>query len=173
MTIRLSEILLTALIHQLQAMAGQLEKGVAHAVDDGASLLAARLAPDMHPLATQIKFSCGQATDAVARLLGQAISVTPDVTDMASARALIAETMAGLQRIDPAALDAATDRTIALDLPNGMAFDLAGRDYVRDWVMPQFHFHTAMVYALLRNQGVAIGKADLVPYMMAHARRPA
>ena len=85
----------------------------------------------------------------------------------------MADTVAGLQAIDPGAVDAATDRTIALDLPNGMAFDLSGRDYVRDWVLPQFHFHTAMAYAILRNQGVAVGKADLVPYMMAHARRPA
>lgn len=173
MTIQLSDFLLPALIHQLQAMAGQLDKGVAQSSDDGAALLEARLAPDMHPLATQIKFSCSQATDSVARLLGQPISVTPDVTDLASARSLIASTIAGLEQVDSAALDAATDRPIALDLPNGMAFDLAGRDYVRDWVIPQFHFHTAMAYAILRHQGVPVGKADLVPYMVAHARRPA
>ncbi len=172
MTVKLSTLLLPALTHQLQAMANQLEKGVAATSDGGAALLAARLAPDMFPLAAQIKTSCGQATDAIAHLMGQPSSVTPDVTDMASARTLIADTLAGLGKADADAIDAAIDRTVPLDLPNGMAFDMSGHDYVRDWVLPQFHFHTAMAYAILRNQGVEIGKVDLLPYMMAHARRP-
>jgi hypothetical protein len=92
---------------------------------------------------------------------------------MASARTLIADTLAGLAKADAEAIDAAADQTVSLDLPNGMAFDMSGQDFVRDWVLPQLHFHTAMAYAILRNQGVEIGKIDLLPYMMAHARRPA
>lgn len=173
MTIKLSTLLLPALKHQLQAMSAQLEKGVAASSDEGAALLEARLAPDMFPLAAQIKTSCGQSTDAIARLMGQPNSATPDVTDMASARTLIADTLAGLAKADAEAIDAAADQTVSLDLPNGMAFDMSGQDFVRDWVLPQLHFHTAMAYAILRNQGVEIGKIDLLPYMMAHARRPA
>ena len=167
----LSDLIVPALINQLKAMAGQLDKGVSQAGDDGAALLAARLAPDMHPLATQIKFSCGQAADAILRLNGKPLSETPEVTDMASAKALIASTIADLEAADRGAIDAAADRTVALDLPNGMAFDLPGAAYVRDWVLPQFHFHTAMAYAILRNQGVPIGKADLVPHMFAWFRK--
>lgn len=169
----LHNLLVPALIHQLQAMQIQLDKGVAHAGDDGAALLEARLAPDMYPLATQVKFACGLAADAVLKLLGKPISQTADVTDMAGARALIAATIADVGGVDAAAIDAAADRMLAMELPNGMAFDLNGHDYVRDWVLPQFHFHTAMAYAILRNQGVPIGKAELVPHMVAHARRPA
>lgn len=167
----LSELVIPALVNQLKAMAGQLDKGVAHAGDDGAALLSARLAPDMHPLSTQIKFSCGQATDTVLRLTGKALSETPEVTDMTSAKALIAETIAGLEAADTAAIDAASETIVSLDLPNGMAFDLPGAAYVRDWALPQFHFHTAMAYAILRNQGVPIGKADLVPHMFAWFRK--
>jgi uncharacterized protein len=170
MTIKLSALIIPAFVNQLLAMASQLEKGAAHSGDD-AALLSARLATDMHPLSWQIKTSCGQAIDAVGKLLGNPVSVTPDVTDMASARALVAATVAGLRAADGAALDAAADKPVALDLPNGMAFDLDGFAYVRDWALPQFHFHTAMVYAILRNQGAAIGKIDLLPYMMAHARK--
>jgi uncharacterized protein len=173
MTVQLSELLIPAFINQLQAMGNQLDKGVAHAGDDGAALLTARLASDMHPLAWQIKTSCGQAADAVRKILGQPNSVTPEVTDVARAKALIAATIADLRAADAGALDAAADKAIALDLPNGMAFDMSGRAYARDWALPQFHFHTSMVYAILRNQGVAIGKADLLPHMMAYARKPA
>jgi uncharacterized protein len=169
----LNDLIVPALVNQLKAMAGQLDKGVAHAGDGGAALLEARLAPDMHPLSTQIKFSCGQAADTVLRLLGEPLSTTPDVGDMAGAKALIAETIAQIGAADGAAIDAASDRTISLDLPNGMAFDLPGAAYVRDWALPQFHFHTAMAYAILRNQGVPIGKADLVPHMFAWLRKPA
>jgi uncharacterized protein len=171
MTMTLSDLIIPAFINQLKAMGSQIDKGVAHAGDDGAALLDARLAPDMHPLGWQVKTSCGQATDAVAKLLGQPNSVTPDVTDVASAKALIAETIAGLRATDADALNAAASKPVALDLPNGMAFDMSGSEYARDWALPQFHFHTAMVYAILRNQGVAIGKADLLPYMMAYARK--
>ena len=167
----LSTLLLPTLINQLQALAGQLDKGVAHA-GGGDALLSARLAPDMHPLSMQIKFSCGQAIDAVARVLGQPISATPEVGTMAEAKALIAATVVHLRAIDAAAIDAAAPNSVAINLPNGMAFDLSSSDYIRDWALPQFHFHTAMAYALLRHSGVAVGKADLLPHMVAHARKP-
>jgi uncharacterized protein len=172
MTMTLSTLIIPAFINQLQAMGSQLEKGVAHTGDDGTALLAARLAPDMLPLSSQIKIACAQSVDAVARLLGQPVSVTPEVESLADAKALIADTIAGLRAADTTAIDAAADKALALDLPNGMAFDLSGADYVRDWALPQFHFHTSMAYAILRQQGVAIGKADLLPHMMAHARKP-
>ncbi len=172
MSMTLSKLIIPAFTHQVQAMSAQLDKGVAHAGDEGSSLLAARLAPDMLPLSSQIKIACGQAVDAVRKLLGQPAKPTPEIGTLADAKALIAATLAELNAANAADIDAAADIMLAIDLPNGMAFDLSGADYVRDWALPQFHFHTSMAYAILRHQGVAIGKIDLLPHMLAHARKP-
>lgn len=173
MTLTLSSLILPTFAQQLRALSGQLDKGIAHAGDGADALMQTRLAPDMHPLGTQIKFSCAQVADPVARLLGQPITVTPDVETAAQAKALIGATLERLRAADAASIDANSDTVIHLDLPNGMAFDLTGADYARDWALPQFYFHVSIAYALLRQAGAPIGKADLVPHMMAHFRRPA
>lgn len=59
---------------------------------------------------------------------------------------------------------------VALELPNGMAFDMTVEQYARDWALPQFYFHAVTAYAILRHHHVAIGKADYVPHMFAYLR---
>lgn len=49
-------------------------------------------------------------------------------------------------------------------------FDMTGEQYARDWALPQFYFHIVIAYAILRNQGIQIGKADYVPHMFAYLR---
>jgi len=68
------------------------------------------------------------------------------------------------------ALDAGGDLAITIELPGGMTFDMAGEQYARDWALPQFYFHVVTAYAILRQQGVAIGKAEYVPHMFAYLR---
>lgn len=60
---------------------------------------------------------------------------------------------------------------ISLDVPNGKIFEMTGSEYVRDWVLPQLYFHTSAAYAILRDRGVELGKADLVPHMFAYGER--
>ena len=55
-------------------------------------------------------------------------------------------------------------------LPNGMRFVMMAEEYIRDWTMPNFYFHTTMAYALLRHNGLAIGKADFLPHMVRYAQ---
>ena len=55
-------------------------------------------------------------------------------------------------------------------LPNGMTFDLTPGQFARDWALGQFTFHVMAAYAILRKEGVAIGKADYVPHMFAYLR---
>lgn len=59
---------------------------------------------------------------------------------------------------------------IAHDLPTGMIFDLTAEQYARDWALPQFYFHVMIAYAILRSEGVELGKADYVAHMFAHLR---
>jgi len=136
----------------------------------GDDLLTARLTDDMFPLATQIRFTCDQAVTALKRLTGLTFAgMEADDTTFAAARQRIAATRAWINAIDPAAVgeDAAP---VEFDLPNGMAFAMTALEYARDWAVPQFYFHLMAAYAILRNQGVPLGKADYVPFMMRYLK---
>lgn len=166
----LSQILLPTSIQMLEAFAGMLKKAANHDESETA-MMALRLAPDMHALTSQIAFTCVQPQQALARLTGGTQPDMPTVTSFAEAQALIAATIAQLKAADPAAIDAAAAQSITMNLPNGMTFVLDGAEYVRDWTLPQFYFHLTTAYALLRQAGVSLGKADLVPHMARYAPR--
>jgi len=177
-----SDLLVPSYLQMLGALAAWLDKAAAQLAGDGDRLMAARLAPDMFPLATQVRFACVQAQEGMCRLRGEPFprSVTTlldegrDAGDrpggIAAAQARIAETLAmvtaaaqNMAAIDPAA-------PIAHALPQGMVFDLTAEQYVRDWALPQFYFHLMAAYAILRAEGVALGKADYVAHMFAYLR---
>ncbi|APZ99052.1 hypothetical protein BWQ93_11530 [Sphingopyxis sp. QXT-31] len=158
----------------LRALSAQLDKALAWGAENGVGELqfvAARLAPDMFPLASQVRFSCLQAIQAPTRLGATgAPAFAEDATDFAGLQAQIAETLAWLDTVDAAAIDADPGRAVGFDLPNGMAFDMTAATYVRDWAQPQFYFHLVAAYGILRHMGVPLGKADYVSYMMAYLR---
>ena len=62
------------------------------------------------------------------------------------------------------------DTPIAHLLPAGMVFDLTAEQYVRDWALPQFYFHVMIAYAILRAEGVDLGKTDYVAHMLRFLR---
>ncbi len=163
-----------AYINALGALSGQLDKARVWGADNGedeARLMAAQLAPDMFPLSTQIRFSCNQALQSMTRLgAAGAPELAEDASDFAGMKAQIATTSDFLSALDPATLDSDATRTVSFDLPNGMAFDLSAADYVRDWALPQFYFHIMAAYAVMRQAGVPLGKADFASYMMRHLR---
>lgn len=181
----LSELLVPTFTHMLKALKGWLDKAETHCAATGAgndALLLARLAPDMYPLATQIRFTCFQAQEPVYRLQGQALpepllairkqgsNAGEQPGTWAEARACVTDTIAFLEGLDASLLDATPDLPLALDLPNGMIFDLTRDQYARDWSLPQFYFHLNTAYAILRHHGVPLGKADYVSYMRAYIR---
>ena len=146
----------------------------AEAHEKGEALLQARLAEDMFPLHTQIRFTIDQVRVALDRLgnLGLA-SDDSDIITFAEAHARIAAARELVANTDPASWPASGD-VVEFTLPNGMAFAMQAHEYMRDWTMPNFYFHTSMVYALLRHNGLAIGKGDLIPHMMRYiAKAPA
>ncbi len=155
----------------LATVDGLLAKAEAH--EKGEALLQASLAEDMHPLATQIRFVCNMPGEAMVRLAGlDFTSSDDDPATLAESRARIAatrEAIAAWEEQDFVADDAAVE----LVLPNGMTFDLSAAEYVRDWSIAQFYFHVTTAYAILRKEGLAIGKIDYVPYMLRYMRQPA
>jgi len=158
----------------LRALSAQLDKALAWGAENDVGelqLIVARLAPDMFPLASQIRFSCLQAIQPPTRLgVTGAPTLTDDAADFAGLQAQIAATLAWLDTVDAATFDADPDRPVSFDLPNGMAFDMTALTYVRDWAQPQFYFHLVAAYSILRHMGVPLGKADYVGYMMAYLR---
>ncbi|MGH1342491.1 MAG: DUF1993 family protein [Nannocystales bacterium] len=154
----------------LEALLQQLDKADAHAEAKGFAfeiLLQARLAPDMHPLASQLRFTCMQATDAWSRVTGSEIPDTPEVNSLEAARALIVENVA---RLRSATRGIPGETAVELRLSDGAIFDLSLDEFIRSWALPQFYFHLNIAYAILRHNGVAIGKADYVPHIFQFAR---
>lgn len=182
----LSDLLVPTYVQMLGTLSKWLDK--AQAQRSGAeaeALLAARLTPDMFPLATQVRFACRQALEGISRLQERDFSPLCETLvaegrnageqpgSIADAQARIAETLAEVEQaaargiaIDPAA-------PIAHALPAGMTFDLTAVQYARDWTLPQFYFHVITAYAILRASGIELGKADYVSHMLPYLRPPA
>ncbi len=177
----LTNLLVPTYRQMLKTLSGWLDKAQAREGECEA-LLSARLAPDMFPLATQVRFACVQAQEAICRLRGEAFPASVEVLlnegrnarehpgSLADARARIDETVALLDGLAPDALDGDPERPIAHALPMGMVFDLTAEQYARDWTLPQFYFHVMTAYAILRSEGVELGKADYVPHMFGYLR---
>ena len=178
----LTNLLLPTYRQMLRTLAGLLAKAQADMPARAEALLSARLADDMLPLAAQIRFALFQAQEAVFRLRGAPV---PEWLTAIAAEGRAAETMTGsmadaIGLIDAAlsfldgltgdVLDDGASRAITIVLPGGLIFDMTGADYARDWALPQFYFHVVTAYAILRHEGVAIGKAEYVPHMFAYLR---
>jgi hypothetical protein len=182
-TMTLPDILLPSYGAMLKLLSAWLAKAEAQMPDGRAqALLSARLAPDMFPLSTQIRFACVQAQEGVFRLRGEDFPASVELLlnegrnaaeqpgSIANARARIDETIAIVEAGASDLRDVEPAGPIAHGLSNGMVFDLTAEQYVRDWALPQFYFHLMTAYAILRAEGVGLGKADYVAHMFAFLR---
>jgi hypothetical protein len=182
----LTNLLVPTYVQMLEALSGWLKKAAATMpADEAEALLTARLAPDMFPLATQVRFACVQAREATHRLTGtdfpaaitelldEGRNAAEQPGSIADAQARIAETIALLQGLAPDALDMAPEQPVAHALANGMVFDLTAEQYARDWALGQFYFHVMTAYAILRSHKVALGKGDYIPHMLPFLRASA
>jgi hypothetical protein len=181
--ITLKDILVPTYVQMLGALSDWLGKAQESRPGDRAQeLLSARLAPDMFPLSTQICFACVQAQEGIFRLRQEAFPSSIELLldegrnaaehpgSIADARTRIAATISIIVAAAADAPDLAPTTLIAHALPQGMTFDLTAEQYVRDWALPQFYFHVMTAYAILRAQGVELGKADYVAHMFAYLR---
>ena len=137
-----------------------------------AVLVDAKLAEDMFPLETQFRIAINQVLLALGRVWSMDIPLdeTP-YGSFATVRERLAECRAKVAEAkdrDAAAADSKVDYT----LPNNMRFVMTSEEYIRDWMMPNFYFHAATAYGLLRREGLEIGKRDFLPFMMRYARPP-
>jgi hypothetical protein len=138
-------------------------KAEAHAAANGVDLqtyVDARLAPDMASLVGQVQLATDAAKGGAARLAGVTPPSFPDTeTAWAELKARIEKTIAFLETIKREQVDGGEDRTVELPLP-GRTLTFTARDFLFQFSLPNFHFHVVTAYALLRAQGVPLGKVD-------------
>ena len=149
----------------LRNVSALLDKAVADAATrafEPSVLLGSRLYPDMFPLLKQVQLACDFAKGASARLAGVPVPAFPDEeTTVDELKARIERVVAFVESVPAAAVDAGADRDITIKLRD-RSLELKGIDYLNQMAMPNFYFHLTTVYAILRHNGVPIGKRDFV-----------
>jgi hypothetical protein len=124
-------------------------------------LLSARLAPDQYPLVRQVQSACDSAKAGAARLAGKEPPKHPDTeTTVDELRARLRTVIAYLETFKAEDFAGAAERRIDLPFMEGKA--ILGHDYVVELMMPNFYFHLTHAYAILRHNGVDVGKMDFI-----------
>lgn len=128
---------------------------------DTAVLMQARLAPDMFPFARQVQSTCDNAKAVFARLAGKEAPSFPDVeTTFPQLQERIKKTIAFLDTFENGDLADVAEKRISSTRWNGKT--MSGADYMVQYGIPNFYFHAATAYLILRHNGVDVGKLDFL-----------
>jgi hypothetical protein len=126
-------------------------------------LLTARLAPDMLPFTRQIQLTCDFAKNAAARVGGGENPKFPDEEkSFDELKDRIARTLAFVASVDPAALDAGLARDVTFPRGPSATQTMTGEAYLTRFAVPNFYFHATTAYAILRENGIIVGKLDFL-----------
>ena len=151
-------------------LAAWLDKAEAHAQAkkfDTSVYLAARLAPDMLPFTKQIQIACDAAKFGVARLAGvEAPKFEDNEASLAELRERIRKTLEFVRSVPVAAIEGTDDKDITVPRRDGNIV-LKGEFYLKHYVQPNLYFHVVTAYALLRHNGVDLGKSDYLGALQA------
>ncbi|MCB9736459.1 MAG: DUF1993 domain-containing protein [Deltaproteobacteria bacterium] len=150
--------------HMLGNLQGWLDKAKAEAERKGYpvdNLVTARLAPDQYDLRKQVQAACDTAKFTVARVTGTPPPVHADTEQtFPELAARVASALAFVESVPESAFEGAEERVVPLPFRPGKG--AVGRSYVRDLQLPNFFFHLNHVYAILRHNGVPLGKSDVI-----------
>jgi hypothetical protein len=149
----------------MKALSAVLKKADAHCEArkiDRNALLQARLFPDMFPLIRQVQLVTDFAKGCGARLSGIAIPSYPDEEkSFEDLQARLSRTIDFLRTLNDADFADAATRSITLRA-GGKDVTFSGADYLNSYVLPNFYFHYATAYNILRHNGVELGKGDFM-----------
>lgn len=150
----------------LGSLAAILEKAESHAdlkKIDPQALLQARLFPDMFPLLRQVQVAADFAKGTVARLGGVEVPRYEDVeSDFAGLQARIAKTLAFIDSVPREAIEDGAEREITVGAGDKQRQFANGQLYLAHYALPHFYFHATTAYAILRHNGLEIGKKDFI-----------
>lgn len=150
-------------VHTLDALSAILDKAAAFAEAkkvDPVVMCGLRLTVDMLPLSRQVSTSCDFAKLCVARLSGvEAPKFNDDEKDFAELRSRIERTLEFIRSVPQADIEAGGERIISLKIA-GVQREIKPGNYLSFYALPNFYFHATAVYAILRANGVELGKKD-------------
>jgi hypothetical protein len=164
MTISMSSASLPICRTMLHNLSHILDKGLAHAQArkiDPQVFATDRLAPDMLPFTRQVQIACDAAKNGVARLSGvEAPRFEDNETTFEDLKARIAKTLAWLETVPADKLDGSEGKDITFPVGREATRTMKGEAYLKHWMLPNLFFHVTTAYAILRHNGVDLGKAD-------------
>lgn len=165
MSLTMYQASIPVFIRMLGNLSAILEKAAAHAETkkiDPSVFVNARLAPDMYPLSRQIQIATDMAKGCAARLAGIEIPSYADTeSTFPELQERIAKTVDFLQSVSAEQIDGSEERTVTLKI-HGKELNFLGQPYLLNYVLPNFYFHITTAYAILRHNGLEIGKMDFI-----------
>lgn len=165
MTLSIHQASVPVFVQGLKGLKGVLTKAQAHVEAKGLdpeALLKARLYPDMFPLIRQAQIATDFAKGCAARLAGIEVPAWDDVeTSFPELIARVERAIAYVEGLDPGAFTGAEDRDITL-VRRGETSVVKGLAYLQTQAQPNFFFHLTTAYAILRHNGVEVGKRDFL-----------
>ena len=165
MTISMYQASVPVFVRMLTNLKAILHKAAAHAqakkIDEPA-LLQARLYPDMFPLVRQVQLASDFARGTAARLAGKEPPSYEDTeTSFAELFARVDRTLEYLRTLKAGEIDGSEGREIVRPI-RGEPKKFSGINYLLQFALPNFLFHTTTAYAILRHSGIEIGKTDFI-----------
>jgi len=149
--------------HMLSSLSHFLDKAAANAEArkfEPANIMSYRLAPDMLPFTKQIQIACDAAKIGVCRIAGiESPKYEDNETTFAELKARIAKTIDFLASVPADKLDGTEDKEVTFPQGGGTR-TMTAQAYLTTWVLPNMFFHVTTAYAILRHNGVELGKRD-------------
>ncbi len=165
MTISMHSASVPVFLRLFDSLSRWLDKAEAHAAAkkfDPQIYLGARLAPDMLPFTKQIQIACDGAKFGVSRLAGVDAPKFDDTeATLAELRERVRATAEFIRSVPAGQIDGTEDKDVTIPRRDG-TMTMKGEAYLKYFVLPNFYFHMTTAYALLRHNGVELGKMDFL-----------
>ncbi|KFY21119.1 hypothetical protein V491_03144 [Pseudogymnoascus sp. VKM F-3775] len=160
MSLSLYQVSVVPFIAELKIVSKLLTKGLEHVKGDESALIDARIIEDMQPLTYQIQRISDTAKGLAVRM-GKVdpVAMADEEKTFPELQERIAKTIAVLESVDPKSFEGIEDKEVIM-VTRGGEQKFTGLSYVNTFAIPNFYFHMCMVYAILRKEGVPVGKLD-------------
>ncbi|MDQ6882156.1 MAG: DUF1993 domain-containing protein [Pseudomonadota bacterium] len=170
MTISMYSASVPVFKHMLENLSHFLDRAQAHAEArkfDPLVLIDYRLAPDMLPFRKQVQIACDATKNGLARLSGvEAPKFEDNETSFAELKERIRKTIDYLDSVPRARIDGCENKDITFPVGRESTRTMKGEAYLLNWALPNMFFHITTAYAILRHNGVELGKGE---YLMGAA----
>lgn len=164
MALSMYDVSVPAYRQMLGGLSGVLQKAIDHFAAEGrdpTGVAALRLIDDMAPFTFQVSQAIAHSKGAIRRLRGEEPEQPPMQDTLPAMKAAVDETIAWLAEIKPEEIEGTETRDVVMRFPGGET-PFKGQAYLLSFALPNFYFHCATAYGLMRAQGVPIGKRDFM-----------